>query len=324
LVKPLSSSSSSDAEPQLTVVVCTHNRYDVLRDALGSLQEQTMPSKDLEVLVVDNSTDIAGQREFWRDFDAAANCRLVVEPIPGLSRARNIGMRMARSTIVAFIDDDALASRTWCESIANAFATHEDAGIAGGPVEPIWSTPRPAWLHRHQEGFFTIVDRGTVHRKLEPHEWLAGTNIAFRRTLLEAAGGFNEGLGRIKNSLLSNEELEVTQKIRDAGYFSYYEPRASVLHRVHSDRVSQHWMRRRVAWQAVSDLLSESQQPGNAEAQWNRLADYFYELPAEMRGMRGLLLNTQDPDLFQKQCQAIAAAVHLFLNSGRDPLESAE
>jgi glycosyltransferase involved in cell wall biosynthesis len=310
-------------EPQLTVVVCTHNRYEVLPDALASLRQQSMSGRDLEVLVVDNSTDIDQQGQFWGSFYAATNFKLVVERIPGLSRARNIGLRTARAPIVAFMDDDALASQTWCEAIANSFKLHEDAGIVGGPVEPIWHSPRPSWLHRYQEGFLTILDRGSTPRKLEPHEWLAGTNIAFRRKLLEAAGGFNESLGRIGGSLLSNEELAITRKIHEAGYFSYYEPRATVLHRVHVDRLSQQWLRRRVSWQAVSDLLSDPQAM-DAEAQWNRLADYFHCLSPEMRGMRGLLLNTPDADLFQKQCQAIQAVIHLFLNSGKDPLEKLE
>jgi glucosyl-dolichyl phosphate glucuronosyltransferase len=323
LVESRNSSDDSNKELRLTVVVCTHNRYDVLPDALASLREQTLPGDVMELVVVDNSTEIARQDEFWRNFDKAANLRLVLEPVPGLSRARNIGLRMARGSIIAFIDDDALAAETWCEAIVNVFLSHGDAGIAGGPVEPIWSSPRPAWLHPHLEGFFTIVDRGPVQRRLNHGEWLAGTNIAFRRKLLDTCGGFNESLGRMRGVLLSNEELEVTRRIHEAGYFSYYEPLARVLHCVHTDRISQHWLRKRVAWQAVSDLLA-ADKPADDEAQWNRLADYFYQLPAEMRGMRGLLLNTDKAELFQKQCAALEAAIHILLNSGRDPLEHGE
>lgn len=305
---------------RITAVVCTHNRYDTLGDTLESLANQDMPAEEYEVLIVDNSTDLDAQVQFWRLTRLDSNFRLIIEPVPGLSRARNIGMREAAGQVVAYIDDDALPDPQWLRRLAALFEANPQVGIGGGPVEPIWVYPseRPAWLHPWQEGFLTILDRGQECRPLEEDEWLAGTNIAYRRDALRAVGGFSEALGRIGSSLLSNEELVVSQAMTKLGWQAWYEPQAHVVHRVHANRVSQQWFRRRVSWQAVSDQMA-LKSAGDEETLWAQIHAYQSQLPVQMRGIRGLFLDTPEPDLFQKQCSAIGALLLLLMASGRDP-----
>lgn len=306
------------APPAIAAVICTHNRYDVLSDALGSLEAQTLAPAALQILIIDNSTDLDGQKLFWSTHELPANARLVFEKTPGLSRARNLGVRESRAPIIAYMDDDAIAMPGWCAAIADTFANFPDAGIVGGPVEPMWPGAPPQWLHKWQRGFLTIVDHGPDRRTLKEGEWLAGTNIAFRKSALEQGGGFNEALGRIGLSLLSNEELALAAKIKALGFSSYYDPNVKVLHRVHGDRATQQWLRRRVCWQAVSDLLTATPKL-EGERCWQKLADYLVEVPPEMRGVRGLFLDVPDPDLFYKQCEALEAVMYLALSDGRDP-----
>jgi glycosyltransferase involved in cell wall biosynthesis len=303
---------------EITAVICTHNRYDVLPDAIESLIVQSLAADTIEILIVDNSSDTAAQRDYWSMRDLPENAKLLVETIPGLSRARNRALREARAPIIAYLDDDAIAMSDWCASIVEAFRSSEDAGIVGGPVEPIWPESAPPWLHKWQQGFLTIVDYGSDLRALNDGEWLAGTNIAFRTSALREAGGFNEALGRTGSTLLSNEELAVTRKILASGLQAYYLPQARVMHRVHAERTTQRWLRQRVCWQAVSDLLSGAQRPAREQC-WNELASYLGTLPIEMRGMRGLFLDTPDPEIFYSQCRALEALMHLALNEAEDP-----
>lgn len=311
--------SSALGVPQITVVVCTYNRYDVLPDAIASLAIQNLAEDAIELIVVDNSSDKKGQEAFWSDFDAARKPRVLFEPVPGLSRARNRGVREATAPIVAFIDDDAIAAAQWCEALVSTFAGHAEAGIAGGPVRPIWPAAEPKWLHPWQRGFYTIIDHGPDERALVGGEYLAGTNIAFRRDALLEAGGFDESLGRTGAVLLSNEELATTSRLHERGLDSWYNPQAEVLHRVHADRVDPSWLRRRIAWQAVSDILANSAET-TADEHWHRISAYLLSLAPEQRGLRGLFLDTADPDLFQQQCAALESAVHLALRHGQDPL----
>lgn len=307
------------ADPAISAIICTYNRYDILPGSMRSLQAQSLDPKRYEILVVDNSTDRDARAEFWRDAAELPNLRVITEDTPGLSRARNIGMRSTTAPIVAYIDDDAVASPGWLESLLSTFEEDPLVGIAGGPVEPIWPDAAPPWLHKWLQGFLTIVDLGNEPRVLREGEWLAGTNIAFRKASLAAAGGFNETLGRVQGTLLSNEELAVADAIHEAGLVSYYVPEARVFHRVHADRISQSWMRRRAAWQTVSDLLAGAPQQAEPARLWADLGGYLMRLPPEQRSVRGLFVDTADPDLFQKQCAAIGALMHLLLNCADDP-----
>ena len=306
-------------QPLITVVICTYNRYNVLETCLRSFEIQSLAQDEFEVVIVDNSEDEVGQKRFWSGLELSSNWSLIIEKTPGLSRARNIGLNVARGPLVCFIDDDALAPSEWLAEIVDVFATRPECGIAGGPVVPIWPVSRPQWLHKWQEGFLSIVDLGKSLRPLSDSEWLAGTNIAFRRDLLVQVGGFSEALGRVKGTLLSNEELVVSRKIHELGYKSYYSPSARVSHRVHADRVSQAWMRQRAAWQAVSDLMAGNGAGRDQKELWSDVGNYLMSLEPEMRGLRGLFLDTMDSTLFHKQCDAVGSLLHLLLRAAGDP-----
>ena len=305
--------------PRLTAIICTYNRYDVLPHAIASLEMQSCGSELFELIVVDNSDDISAQTEFCDGLAIACDHRYLFEKIKGLSRARNIGVRAARGEFVAFLDDDARVSTDWVERLIETFDLFPKAGIVGGPVTPIWPVTRPTWLHPWLEGFLTIVDRGPDVRVLQEHEWLAGTNIAFRTELAVSCGLFNENVGRVGKLLLSNEELALAQKIHELGFVSVYNPAAIVHHRVHADRVNQAWMRRRVFWQVISDMFTSNGEVGETlEEDVNRIFDFLKRLPRKDRNLLGLFEDTPDADLFQAQTEALSALTRLMAANGED------
>lgn len=135
-----------------------------------------------------------------------------------------------------------------------------NVGVVGGPAVPRWVVPRPDWLTDKLLSYLSIVDWGGEQRELRPGEWLAGCNIAFRRTMLDAVGGFSEALGRTgAAALLSNEETQVVDLIRADGGLVVYNPRARVEHTINANRLDELWFYRRAAWQAVSDFLSDAE-----------------------------------------------------------------
>jgi glycosyltransferase involved in cell wall biosynthesis len=303
----------------LSVIICTYNRYQILGDAIASIEVQDCPADEFELIIVDNSTDLPGQRNFMDGLDISCNHKYIVEAIPGLSRARNIGVANATGGVVAFMDDDARPVGHWVSQLIADFADNPAIGIAGGPVRPIWPNARPPWLHPWLEGYLTILDRGPKRRMLERHEWLAGTNIAFRRDVLARAGHFSENLGRIGKLLLSNEELQVTNAIRDLGYDVLYDPAAEMHHRVHEDRINPAWVRRRIFWQVVSDVFADG---GNKNLDFedglSRIFGYLATLPPKDRGISGLFLDTDNPESFHVQTEALSTLIHLLATDGRD------
>jgi glucosyl-dolichyl phosphate glucuronosyltransferase len=254
------------ANPSISAVICTHNRYEFLTGSIASLLAQDTGREDLEIIVVDNSTDPKSARKFGDEYAALDNFHYVYEPTPGLSNARNVGARLASAPIIAYIDDDAIASPQWARAILAAYDKFgKDAAVVGGPVRPIWLKPRPEWFKQEFEGFFSIVDRGNECRELLPEEWLAGCNISFRREILLSVGGFSINLGRGGAlSLLSNEETRILDVIRANGKKIIYAPGAVADHYVDATRTSPDWLKRRIAWQAVSDVLSKPEMSAEA------------------------------------------------------------
>ncbi|PRC51727.1 glycosyl transferase family 2, partial [Mycobacterium sp. ITM-2017-0098] len=83
----------------ISAVICTRDRVSMLRTALQSVQAVDYPH--LEIIVVDNAGATDATRRYVESLDDP-RIRVVDEPRPGLSRARNTGLSAATGEVVAF------------------------------------------------------------------------------------------------------------------------------------------------------------------------------------------------------------------------------
>ena len=107
--------------------------------------------------------------------------------------------------------------------------------------------------------------------------------------------------------LLSNEETELVSRIRAAGYACVYAPSACVSHFVPASRLQQSWFRKRISWQAVSDLMEkpETTTAWAHRSGWKKVKEYLESLPPERRSLAGLFQPTDDPVQFKRQITAL-------------------
>jgi hypothetical protein len=85
-----------------------------------------------------------------------------------------------------------------------------------------------------------------------------------------------------------------------------YAPKAVVSHLAEPKRLTRSWFRKRSAWQAVSDFMMDPERfTLDSPRQWRGTIGYFNSLPPHERTLRGLLVDTDDPDLFRWQLGAI-------------------
>lgn len=137
------------ATPLISAIICTHNRAAYLGAAIDSLLAQTAQGRPLEryeILVVDNaSTDAT--RQIVESRQGFPQLRYLYEPVLGLSVARNRGAVEAQAPVLAYLDDDAVASVGWLEELIGAFQDQQVA-IAGGKVTLLWppQTQPPHWI----------------------------------------------------------------------------------------------------------------------------------------------------------------------------------
>ncbi|MEO1330269.1 MAG: glycosyltransferase [Pseudomonadota bacterium] len=293
---------------KIAAVICTYNRYDLLDKAIQSAIKQSLPKDEYTIYVIDNSPDYAFAEKFGQKYAGVENLVYVVERTPGLSNARNVAAAATSADVVAYLDDDAVAYPTWLHHLLEAYEMFGDsAGVVGGRILPIWDVPRPSWLHDDNLGYVTVVDYGGSTRICEPHEWVAGANISYKRDLLLEVGGFDTNLGRKgpESSLLSNEETQVSDAIHARGAQTIYAPSAVVDHLVDKRRLDQEWFRKRAAWQAVSDYLKN---PNVVE--WSHLAydatlEFLMKQPARHRNISGLRSEQTEAEGFRDQLGAI-------------------
>jgi glycosyltransferase involved in cell wall biosynthesis len=290
--------------PVVSIILCTHDRVRYLATAIGSIETQGVSKEFYETIVVDNASSDATRDFVCSRASQDSSLRWIPEPIIGLSHARNTGIRAARGRYLAFIDDDAIAEPGWLAGILLAFdACGPEVGCVAGKVIPIWDAPRPPWLHDELLGYICAFDHSPAASWLNDHQYPYGANVVYNKEALQRVGGFSTELGRKGNSLLSNEENLVHRQLKRFGYRTYYDPRISVRHHVHSERLTKSWFRRRLYWQGVSDAVLERhlQLWTFSKMAVNGLR-MIRSLPKAPREMLILADRGNDPVVFLKAC----------------------
>jgi GT2 family glycosyltransferase len=309
--------------PLITAAICTYQRYDLLEQAIASIKGQTLSPAKFEILVIDNSPDAEVSQTQSAKYSDIERFRWIYEHTPGLSNARNVAASNATAPLIAFLDDDAVADSVWLESLLKAYDIFgASVHCIGGPVRPRWGGDRPHWLCDELLAYLSVVNLGGEPRLLENGEWLAGANVSYRTDSIKKVGGFSMSLGRTGSaaSLMSNEEIELADRLKKVGGYLAYEPLAAVEHHIAAERLTQEWFRRRAAWQAVSDYVRSPKEMRAATAQhWDALKMFLASCPPLNRTMRGLVLPETSCDRFRWQLSAIYNAVISLLSGMNEP-----
>lgn len=251
------SSSLSMTSLTISAIICTHNREAYLGAAIDSLLEQD--AEEFEVVVVDNAS-CDRTREVVEARLPHPRLKYIYESEVGLSVARNRGVRESTGEILAYLDDDAVASPQWLRILINAYESNEKLAIAGGKVTLLWppGIAPPGWISDNMAGALGLYDLGAdIVNIQQPGLTPRGLNYSIRRTFLNEIGGFDVNLGRVGTRLLSNEELQTTERALEMGWQVAYLPEALVAHNVAPERVNPAWFLKRSWWQGVSECYRE-------------------------------------------------------------------
>lgn len=197
--------------PRISVVVCSYNGMRTIGNCCEGLHDLDYPNYEV-ICVDDGSTDntaaIAGINGF----------RVIRTPNNGLSGARNVGMRVATGDIVAYIDDDAYPDRDWLKYLAYTFLSTDCAGV-GGPNIPPPGDGDIAECVANSPG-------GPLHVLLSDHEaeHIPGCNMAYRKDVLEALGGFDPKFRA------AGDDVDLCWRLLERGWWLAFNPAAMVWH----------------------------------------------------------------------------------------------
>jgi len=218
----------------VSVVICayTEKRWEQLCAAVKSaLRQDPAPAEVL--LVVDHNTALAARARH----ELAGVTVLESDEVPGLSGARNTGLRAATQPVTAFLDDDAEARPGWLAGLIEPYAS-ADVVATGGAVHPWWPGHAPRWL---PEEFYWVV--GCSYRGLPesvgPVRNPIGASMSMRTVPALQAGGFDVSVGRVGGRPAGCEETELAIRLtasRPAAAVCYV-PTAAVDHHVGPERL---------------------------------------------------------------------------------------
>jgi GT2 family glycosyltransferase len=259
--------SLGDIRDPLVSVIVSSYALDRLRDIeelMSSLFSQTYRHAEI-VFVADKQMELCTVAASIARKEGMGNLRVFCNNgTPGLSAARNLGVRYATGDIVAFIDDDAIAFPDWLERMVRVFYEHPEAIGVTGPAFPKWEGGNPEWF---PEEFFWLLScptpswTGYVQPTQIRSAW--GVNMAFRR---EAFGttGFSEAF--MGGERTAADDVEFSLRVRKAtGRPIIFDPSTSVYHKVYKHRLSAIFIRRKAFRDAYAKAILQTLYRGQTE-----------------------------------------------------------
>lgn len=229
--------------PFVSIIIPVKDRADDLRNCLTSLQKLDYPREMLEVIVIDD-----GSTDHTPQVAVELGARLIPSGASGggPALARNQGASQARGKILAFIDSDCTAAEDWLQELLPAFCDPRLAAV-GGWVDGMHLDSA---LDRY-EAVMSSLNLG--RRELtggagEDTFYLPSCNLLVRKKAFAAAGGFC-------SELQVGEDVDLTWRLRDAGWKIQYLPCGTVYH-AHRSRI---WpfMKRRFDYGTSEGLLQQ-------------------------------------------------------------------
>jgi O-antigen biosynthesis protein len=246
---PLPDLTNNRGYLRASVIICAYSerRWEQTYTAVKSVLSQS-PQPAEVLLVIDHNPELAARaRSELPDITI-----LESDGTPGLSDARNTGLRAATQPIASFLDDDAEARPGWLASLMEPYRS-ADVVATGGTVHPCWPGSEPRWLPPE---FYWVI--GCSYRGLplsvSPVRNPIGANMSLRTPLALRVGGFDSAVGRVGARPVGCEETELAIRLTAAKPSSavLYVPSAIVDHHIQQERLNIRYFLRRCWHEGIS------------------------------------------------------------------------
>ena len=239
----------------ITIAICTHNRAKLVCEAIESIYRYC-ERDNFHLLVIDNASQDNTQEELTR-LTGTFDFEVIIEPVLGLSVARNTALKHTKTEYIIFLDDDGEVSEGWLDAFQSFVHKTENVGAAGGRIIARYAKKPPVWLTDEGLRFYGEYNLGN---RVTKTTWAPGGNAIWDTQAVRDVGGFNPNLGRMGASpILGSEESAVAEKLLKNNYEIYYLPDALMYHKIGSEKLSLSWLTQRYFGQGVSAITIQKQ-----------------------------------------------------------------
>ena len=273
----------------LTILICTHNRAELLQRALGSLQDAERPAGwEVVIFVAANACSdgthalLEAEKKAGQEDPERLALEWIAEPSPGKSYALNSAIPHVKSSaMVAFVDDDHRVAPDFLCAIARAADDNPAFTMFSGKILPEWDGSEPKWVH--DEGPYKIrpspvpkSDGGPTQRELTGADNTpGGGNLSIRGKVFDSAGPFPTELGPHGHDLGGGEDSAFIHKALNKGHRLLYVPDIIQYHYVDPARLKFRYVLRKAYNRARSDAANKNVRTGVPVYLWKKLAQYL-------------------------------------------------
>lgn len=237
---------------KLTALICTHNRTELLKSCLYSIDAAIKPADiELSVLIIANAcldstvSDVIEYKKKKPSFELS----IYEESAPGKSYALNHGIKLIKDDYVCLIDDDQKVDISYFEEVVNSIKNYPGFDIFCGSIFPDWCGDEPDWLR--SEGKYKIYpppipifNLGNTPLTIpgESSSLPGGGHTIVHRKVFNQIGEFSTVLGPKGHDLIGSEDTDFFQRCIENGKQIKYIPSIKQLHYVDNDRLTLHYL----------------------------------------------------------------------------------
>lgn len=200
----------------LSVLICTYNRPELLTRALEALTKRTEEKPD-QIVVVNSGDDRTDRVVEW--FMIANKDEIEIDLVRTINKNaaanRNVGLPHCRGDVIAITDDDAEVFPNWVRLLKEAHKEHPEAGAVGGPVI---GTSTDSLVAKAAD-LITFPDWPQARYV----RTLPTVNIAYKREVVDS-------VGQLDDTLFCGEDVDYNWRVQKLGYKIYFDPRIMVYH----------------------------------------------------------------------------------------------
>ncbi|HYF50270.1 MAG TPA: glycosyltransferase family 2 protein [Planctomycetota bacterium] len=243
---------------QLSVVICTLNRQNIIQRTLYALSQCTF-ERPWELLVVDNGGE-DHTRAIVQSFDRFLPVSYQREPRRGKFHALNRAIALAASDRLIFLDDDILVRPDFLQVYSKAFDDHPEMALFGGPVELDLPPDHDADLVSVPQAHAVLAqsDYGPEPRELKWPHCPIGGNMAVRRDLLSSDLVYQPIRQHGFTMEFALEDLLFCKRVMALGQRAMYLPQARVRHIVRPEQLRLGYFSERYAHALIGqEILDE-------------------------------------------------------------------
>ena len=226
----------------ISLVICTYNRAEILKITLPFLLKLKQPEKTkMEIIIIDNNSSDDTKSfvtQFIQENNSLTEIKYFFEGKQGVSHARNTGYEYAKGDYVCYLDDECILPEEWLNVAVNTIRDSNPA-ILGGPyygrflpgVTSSWCKESfgDSYILKHD------LPNGPLHNKN-----VSEGNMIIRKDIFKKIGSFDVEYGMTGSKIAYGEGDEFQRRLREAltDEVVWYNPELFVWHLIRNEKIS--------------------------------------------------------------------------------------